>query len=171
SLSSSSIRSGSGRSPLPLGPASTGGTIGGGVSSSGKVVILRKPRKIQGERRFSRCVILAKIAPVHHPFGRFFGRIFLSFAANVDSMKTVREFSVPMAPGGRSTQANSYPGGSIMIRVFRIACACALAALLTQAAAAQESKSAKATREKLKQKASVDAKDQGTKSIFDELLG
>jgi len=41
---------------------------------------------------------------------------------------------------------------------------------LAQAAAAQESKSAKATREKLKQKASVDAKEQGTKSIFDELL-
>jgi hypothetical protein len=57
-----------------------------------------------------------------------------------------------------------------MIRVFRIAGVCVLAALLVQAAAAQESKSAKATREKLKQKASVDAKEQGTKSIFDELL-
>jgi hypothetical protein len=48
---------------------------------------------------------------------------------------------------------------------------CALAAYLTQGAAAQESKAAKATRDKLKQKASVDAKDQSTKSIFDELLG
>jgi hypothetical protein len=46
-----------------------------------------------------------------------------------------------------------------------------LLALLAQTAAAQESKSAKTTREKLKQKASVDAKEQGTKSIFDELLG
>ncbi len=58
-----------------------------------------------------------------------------------------------------------------MIRVFRFAGVCVLAALLAQSAAAQESKSAKATRDKLKQKASVDAKDQGTKSIFDELLG
>src|ERR1700691_3048855 len=58
-----------------------------------------------------------------------------------------------------------------MIRIFRIACGCALVALLAQSAAAQESKSAKTTRDKLKQKASVDAKEQGTKSIFDELLG
>ena len=57
-----------------------------------------------------------------------------------------------------------------MIRVFRFACVCVLAALLVPAAAAQESKAAKSTRDKLKQKAAVDAKEQGTKSIFDELL-
>jgi hypothetical protein len=58
-----------------------------------------------------------------------------------------------------------------MIRIIRIALVCVGVVIAAQMAAAQESKAAKATREKLKQKGSVDAKDQGTKSIFDELLG
>ena len=56
-----------------------------------------------------------------------------------------------------------------MWRISRMALVGFVAMSLCQAASAQESKAAQATRMKLKQKISVDFKEQGTKAIFDEI--
>ena len=57
-----------------------------------------------------------------------------------------------------------------MLRFFRLVALFAVLAMLTQQAAAQESKSAKATREKLKQViAEFDAKEIGTKAFFEDV--
>lgn len=58
-----------------------------------------------------------------------------------------------------------------MIRFFRSALVFALAALVAQSASAQESKAALATRQKLKQKITVDFKEVGTAAIFSEIKG
>jgi hypothetical protein len=118
------------------------------------------------------------MTPAHHPFGPFFRADFLSFATIVDSM-TMPACSIAnaMLQAALKTQGNSVGVNSFfrevrtMIRVFRFVAMCVLAVVLAQAASAQESKAAKSTRDKLKQKGAVDAKEQGTKSIFDELLG
>ena len=57
-----------------------------------------------------------------------------------------------------------------MVRSFRIVAMFVALALLTQQAAAQESKAAKATREKLKQViAEFEAKEVGTKAFFEDV--
>jgi hypothetical protein len=58
-----------------------------------------------------------------------------------------------------------------MIRITRIALVGLIAAFLCQAAAAQESKAAQATRMKLKQKISVNFKEIRTADIFAEIKG